>query len=157
MEVEMKTTILKTAVQVRRKFSIYLIQILTEIFQLFKGMDAYDPNETPQTVPPHNPIDINAGTRINVNDVNKNDLEHSPEAPGDPDIADNSHETKISAGSSSTSREWRTKRLIITYFLPIVVAWFGGSISGAVADLLWFFFKKFLSHQRREIFFWFVN
>lgn len=38
--------------------------------------------------------------------------------------------------SASSLKEWRAKRLIITYFLPIVMAWFGGSLSAAVSDLL---------------------
>lgn len=38
--------------------------------------------------------------------------------------------------SASSLKHWREKRLLITYFLPIVMAWFGGSISAAVSDLL---------------------
>lgn len=111
----------------------FQIHILTEHFAQFSGLDPYPDEDHPAIIPPHIPIDP---SRTNVHEINRNDLEHSPETPGDPDITEQSRETKTSAGSSSSSREWRTKRLIITYFLPIVMAWFGGSISGAVADLL---------------------
>lgn len=38
--------------------------------------------------------------------------------------------------SASTLKHWREKRILITYFLPIVMAWFGGSLSAAVSELL---------------------
>lgn len=84
--------------------------------------------DNPTIIPPHDPV------------INRNNIEHSqPEspAPGDPDVHERSNETRpASDKSSASSREWKAKRLIITYFLPIVMAWLGGSISGAVADLL---------------------
>lgn len=124
-------------------------------FSTFLGLGTYTDEIQPAIPPQFNPID--PGTRhVNVHDVNRNNIddEHSSETPGDPDITEHSRESKPTSGASS-SREWRAKRLIITYFLPIVMAWFGGSISGAVADLLWFYFKKFLSRQ--EDYFSFVN
>lgn len=105
----------------------------------YLGLGTYPDEIQPAIVPPHNPIDTTSGTRHNIHDVSRNDLdlEHSPVSPDDPDITEHSREDKTTSGSSS-SREtsWRTKRLIIAYFLPIAMAWFGGSISGAVADLL---------------------
>ena len=98
------------------------------------GIGSYPEENQPAIIPPHNPIDVSR--HIPEINGNKIDTEHSSETPGDPDIYEQSRETKTSAGSSPSSQEWRTKRLIFTYFMPLVLAWFGGSISGAVADLL---------------------
>ncbi|KAL7021750.1 hypothetical protein ACKWTF_012006 [Chironomus riparius] len=74
----------------------------------------------------NNNIDLNT----NNNDMNFNTIDETKE-DSDPDI-DETREAKTSTASSS----WKTKRLIFTYFLPIVMAWFGGSISNAITELL---------------------
>ena len=108
-------------------------------FQRFSypGIGSYPQEIQPAIVPPHNPIDTSV-PRHDVPEIGGNDIdiEHNPNTSGDSDINEQSRETKTSAGSSPSSQEWRTKRLIFTYFMPLVLAWFGGSISGAVADLL---------------------
>lgn len=97
------------------------------------GLNGYPDQEPPITPPhsPHIPIDTSSGTRHNVHEINKNTIDESSSS-GDLDISEESDEPKTSSSTSS----WKTKRLIITYFLPIVMAWFGGSISSAISELL---------------------
>lgn len=119
--------------------TLFAFQIFFNIklFLIISGLGSYPDEFQPPIVPPSNPID--PGTRhITPEETTNNiDVEHKPTSPDDPDITDHSRESKTS-GSSSSSREtsWRTKRLMFTYFLPLVMAWFGGSIGSAVADLL---------------------
>lgn len=111
---------------------------------LFSGIDLY-PDEIQPTVVPHsNPVEPDL--RHDVHEVlAKNDVNsHHPntDATDQDIIIDETKEPKepnepTSSANPSTSREsWRKMRMIVTYFLPIVMAWLGGSISGAIADLL---------------------
>lgn len=106
-------------------------------FHEFSHSGSYPGEIQPAIIPPHNPIDTSV-TRHDTTEISRNDIDigHNPKTHGDSDINEQSRETKTSAGSSPSSQEWRTKRLIFTYFMPLVLAWFGGSISGVVADLL---------------------
>lgn len=135
-EVELTTTMTTTAAQVRFFKDFRSTSVLTQCFPFLPGLGSFtDEIQTP-IIPPHNPID--PGIR-HVPEVTRNNIDNSQESPSeDPDLSESSRETKPASGSSSPSRDgsWRTKRLILTYFLPIVMAWFGGSIGSAVADLL---------------------
>lgn len=100
------------------------------------GLGSYPDEIQPPIVPPHNPIDT--VVRQGPHEIPRNniDLENHPETPDSVDINEHNQETKSTSGSSSRETSWKTKRLMFTYFLPIVMAWFGGSIGSAVADLL---------------------
>jgi hypothetical protein len=101
------------------KFKLILLDYLFEIFIAARITDIDASTEEPtivQKVPTHTTnTDKNDDHHIN------NELHPETSPPPTPD---------------SASSHWREKRIIITYFLPIVMAWFGGSISAAVSELL---------------------
>lgn len=120
--------------------------IFLKIFKFFSnfshfplsGFNPYSEPEPPIT-PPHSPVDTN--TRINVhtpidrNNLDNEDDERHP-VDGDVDVRpppDQTHEAETTSSSTTT---WKEKRLIISYFLPIVMAWFGGSLGSAIVELL---------------------
>lgn len=111
--------------KLNRKVSSDCVANFISISAGFNQYPESDEDESPS--PPH----IDHGTRRPIPEIHNGiDTDHSTD---DPDIT----EPKSHSGSESSTREtWRAKRLILTYFVPIVMAWFGGSISGAVADLL---------------------
>lgn len=135
-EVELMTMTTMTAVQVRFLKDFQRFTFSNPILHFSKGLGSFtDEIQTP-IIPPHNPIDpgIRHVPEVTRNNIDDNSQESHSE---DPDLNESSRETKPASGSSSSPEgSWRTKRLILTYFLPIVMAWFGGSIGGAVADLL---------------------
>jgi hypothetical protein len=109
----------------------------------FAGFNSYPDPEQPITPPhPHNPIDTSPGTRHNIHEVTQNNVDEDRRKGSDsdedvrpPPIETNEVETR-SSSSSLSSTTWKQKRLIISYFLPIVMAWFGGSINSAIVELL---------------------
>lgn len=134
-EAELTTTMTTTAAQVRFFKDFLSTSVLTQCFRFLPGLGTFTDDIPTPIIPPHNPIE--PGIR-HVPEVTRNNIDDSQESHSeDPDLSESSRETKPASGSAS-SREgsWRTKRLILTYFLPIVMAWFGGSIGSAVADLL---------------------
>lgn len=116
---------------------IKALKFYFNLFWFLSGFNPYSEPEPPIT-PPHSPIDTN--TRINVhtpvdrNDLDKEDEDRLP-VDGDVDVRPPSETNEVETRSSS-STTWKEKRLIISYFLPIVMAWFGGSISSAIVELL---------------------
>lgn len=103
--------------------------------RISSGLNAYPDEIQPDIIPPHNPTDPGTRHNTNTHDVVRNNIDDEHSSTDDQDLTEGAREPKTHSGSSSRET-WRAKRLILTYFLPIVMAWFGGSISGAVADLL---------------------
>lgn len=104
---------------------------------IISGISTYPDAEQPIT-PPHTPIDTSTSTRHNIHEVHQNNVDEDRRKgiDGDEDVRPPPTETREVETSSSSSTTWKQKRLIISYFLPIVMAWFGGSLNSAIVELL---------------------
>jgi hypothetical protein len=112
--------------------------ILNNLNLIFAGFNSY-PDPEPPITPPHNSVDTSPGTRHNVHEVDQNNVDEDRRKGinGDEDVRPPPSETnEVETRSSSSSTTWKQKRLLISYFLPIVMAWFGGSINSAIVELL---------------------
>lgn len=72
-------------------------------------------------------------TNNNIDNVNRN------EEDDDDDVNNNSSRGSNPTSSSPTihrATSWRTKRALLTYFLPIVMCFFGGAIADTFNTLL---------------------
>jgi hypothetical protein len=74
-------------------------------------------------------------TPIDRNNLDNEDDHHHP-IDGDIDVTSPPNETHEAEPKSASTTTWKETRLVISYFLPIVMAWFGGSISSAIVELL---------------------
>jgi hypothetical protein len=100
------------------------------------GMPHYPEHPEQPITPPYSPIDTSSSDVIG-HGINRNNIDDDHSSEVDPDITKETEDEESNKTSSSTSSStWKTKRLIITYFLPLVMAWFGGSISSAISELL---------------------
>ena len=82
--------------------------------------------------PPSSPkinVDHTTNTITNkpdIHDVNHNHIDVYKNSEEDTSRSEHEEPKEPSSSSPVTSSPWRIKRILLTYFLPIFVAWFGG-------------------------------